>query len=119
MTLSRELTNRLASTRTIELTTTGRRSGRPRRIEIWWFHFNGKFVISGTPGRRDWLANIRSDNSIVVHVDGGELEATAHPIADDGFRRAFFNDPQTRWYSTQEALDRLVAEAPMVEIRFG
>jgi hypothetical protein len=60
----------LAAVRTIEITTTGRRSGRPARVEIWWFHFENRFIITGTPGRRDWLANLEADPRIVVHALG-------------------------------------------------
>jgi deazaflavin-dependent oxidoreductase (nitroreductase family) len=107
---------RLAAVRTIDLTTFGRRSGLPRRIEIWWFHVDGRFVITGTPGRRDWLANVIANPKVVVHVDGHDLEGRASVIEDPGFRRRVFSQPETRWYSSQAELDRLVAEAPMIEI---
>ena len=51
--MSRFEVDHLASHRTIDLTTFGRRSGLPRRIEIWWFQVDDRFVITGTPGRRD------------------------------------------------------------------
>ena len=38
----------------IDITTTGRKSGRPHRIEIAFHSLNGKIYISGMPGRRDW-----------------------------------------------------------------
>jgi deazaflavin-dependent oxidoreductase (nitroreductase family) len=114
--LTPELTDRLSRTRTIDLTTYGRKSGLPRRIEIWWFHLDGRFVITGTPGRRDWLANIRADPRVIVHGAGLDIPARAAEILDEGFRRFVFTQPHTRWYSTQSELDRLVRHAPMVEI---
>lgn len=108
----------LAAQKTIDLTTTGRRSGRSRRIEIWWFRVDGRFIISGTPGNRDWLANIQADPSVIVHVDGADIPARAVPIDDIEFRRRFFTRPATSWYSTQAELDRLVRSSPMVEIVF-
>ena len=107
---------RLASQRTVDLTTIGRHSGRPRRIEIWWFRFEGRFIITGTPGRRDWLANIRANPAVIVHTRMGELAGTAREIHDPAYRRRFFAAGEARWYSTQSGLDSLVAEAPMVEI---
>jgi deazaflavin-dependent oxidoreductase (nitroreductase family) len=118
MTLTPQLVERLISTRTIDLTTFGRRTGLPRRIEIWWFHVEGRFVITGTPGRRDWLANIRADPRVIVHAAGVDIDATATEIGDEGFRRLVFNQPHTRWYSTQSQLEHLVGEAPMVEVVF-
>lgn len=108
----------LAAHRTIDLTTTGRRSGRSRRIEIWWFHVDDRFIITGTPGRRDWLANIRADPTIIIHVGGEDIGARAVPIDDLEFRRRFFTRPATSWYSSQSELERLVETAPMVEVPF-
>lgn len=110
--------DRLASQLTIDLTTTGRRSGQPRTVEIWWFRVDGKFVITGTPGRRDWLANVLDDPTVTIHVDGRDLPATVTPVTDVVFRRRVFTDPKTSWYSSQAELDRLVATAPMVEVLF-
>ncbi len=70
MPLDENTTARLAETRTVYITTWGRRSGRPSRIEIWWFRFEGRFVITGVPGRRHWLASLAADPSIVVHDHG-------------------------------------------------
>lgn len=106
----------LASQQTIDITTTGRRTGRPRRIEIWWFLVDGRFVITGTPGRRDWLANLHAHPHLIVHVGDWDIAATATPVTDVTFRREVFTRPQTSWYSSQAELDHLVATAPMVEI---
>jgi deazaflavin-dependent oxidoreductase (nitroreductase family) len=110
--------DRLASHLTIDLTTTGRRSGQPRTVEIWWFRVDGRFVITGTPGRRDWLANVLQDPRVTIHVGGQHIPATVTPVSDEGFRRRVFTHPKTSWYSSQAELDRLVAKAPMVEVSF-
>jgi deazaflavin-dependent oxidoreductase (nitroreductase family) len=109
----------LARHRTIDLTTIGRKTGRPRRIEIWWFHVDGRFVITGTPGRRDWLANIHANPDVTIHVAGSDIPARATPVEDPGARRRVFTDTSTSWYTTQAELDRLVATSPMVEITFA
>lgn len=110
--------DRLASHLTVDLTTTGRRSGQPRTVEIWWFRVDGRFVITGTPGRRDWLANVLEQPRVIIGVDGQDLSATVTPVDDEAFRRRVFTDPRTSWYSSQAELDRLVATAPMVEVTF-
>jgi deazaflavin-dependent oxidoreductase (nitroreductase family) len=110
--------DRLASHLTIDLTTTGRHSGQPRTVEIWWFRVDDRFVITGTPGRRDWLANVLDDPRVMIHVDGQDLPATVATVTDEVFRRRVFTDPRTSWYSSQAELDRLVASAPMVEVIF-
>jgi deazaflavin-dependent oxidoreductase (nitroreductase family) len=109
----------LARHQTIRMTTIGRRSGKPRRVEIWWFRVDGRFVITGTSGRRDWLANLVADPRLTVHVAGHDIEATATRITDASFRRKVFTRPQTSWYTSQAELDHLVESAPMVEIHLS
>jgi deazaflavin-dependent oxidoreductase (nitroreductase family) len=108
----------LANHRTIDLTTIGRRSGLPRRIEIWWFRVDDRYFITGTPGARDWYANVLADQRVVIHVAGMDLPARATPVRDPALRALVFDDPQTRWYSTQSQRRRLIDEAPMVEVEF-
>ena len=104
---------------TIDLTTVGRASGEPRRLEIWWFCVDGRFIITGTPGPRDWYANVLSNPAIVVHVDGRDIDATAVPISDPTFRRMVFTHPQTSWYSSMAELEELVETSPMIEVVFA
>jgi hypothetical protein len=49
--------------RTIDITTTGRHSGEPRRIEIAFYRFEDAIYLSGIPAprNRDWLANLSAD----------------------------------------------------------
>ena len=106
----------LAATRTIDLTTIGRNSGEHRTVEIWWFHVEDRFIVTGTPGRRDWLANVRADNSVLITTSYGEFLGNAVEVHDVEFRERVFTHPETSWYTTQAELDRLVGSAPMVEI---
>lgn len=117
MVITADTLSTLASIRTIELTTIGRKSQEPHTHEIWWFRVDGRFIITGTPGRRDWYANILSDSGIVITTSIGSFAATAVPIEDAGFRRIVFTEPSSNWYSTQAELDELIRTSPMVEIR--
>lgn len=111
--------DRLASTMTVDITTIGRRSGQMRRIEIWAFVFEDRYIITGTPGPRDWLANLRADPSIWVHLPGGpDLSGTAQEVDDEMFKRRFFESGAASWYRSMEDLDRLVETAPMIEVTF-
>ena len=107
----------LASIRTVELTTIGRTSRERRTIEIWWFHIDGRFIITGTPGRRDWYANILSNPDIAISTSIGTFTANAVPIEDAEFRRVVFTEPSADWYSNQAELDELIRTSPMVEIQ--
>lgn len=109
----------LADDPTVDITTTGRRSGEPRRIEIWMMDVDGRFFITGTPGRRDWLANLRVHRALVVHLKRlahEDVSAHAVEVTDDTTRRAVFEHLVSHWYRTQTPIDDLVATAPMVEV---
>jgi deazaflavin-dependent oxidoreductase (nitroreductase family) len=111
----------LADDLTIDITTTGRRSGLPRRIEIWMLDVDGRFFITGTPGRRDWMANLTADPTLVVHLkrhSNIDLPARATTVDDTDTRRRVLEHLSAAWYRDQEPLDTLVATAPMVEITF-
>lgn len=120
----------LRTDQTIDIITTGRRSGLPRRIEIWFVNLDGEIVICGTvsdhdPGRpypRDWLANLAADPRLVFCLKESlvaELPATAEIVRDPARRRRIMSAAETRWYREQgESLDDLVAGAPIVSITF-
>jgi deazaflavin-dependent oxidoreductase (nitroreductase family) len=106
----------------VDITTNGRRSGEARRIEIWLVHVDGRFFITGTPGPRDWLANLRAEPRLVLHLNHGvhaHLEANAVEVTDPALRRHVLSHPATAWYRGQVALEELVRGAPMVELTFA
>lgn len=111
----------LAHDPTVDITTTGRHTGLPRRIEIWMLDVDGRFFITGTPGRRDWLANLQRDQRLSVHLKRDahlDLAARAIPVTDAVSRRAVLEHLSATWYRTQQPVDVLVETAPMVEIIF-
>ena len=102
----------------IDMTTTGRRSGLPRRIELGLFQIDGRLWITGRPGRRDWVANLRADPRLTIHLKRGvsvDLPARARIITDEAERRTILRPICASW----QALDRLevfVARAPLIEV---
>ena len=65
--MDEQVRHALGHGRTIDITTIGRASGEPRRIEIWFHNIDGHIYITGTPGRRDWYANLRADPNFTFH----------------------------------------------------
>lgn len=107
----------LARDQTIDITTTGRRSGQPRRIEIWYSFIDGEVYISGNPGRRDWYANLLENPEFTFHLKQSvqaDLPARATPITDDDQRRAIM----ARIVNSPRDLDRWVAGSPLVQVTF-
>lgn len=82
-----------ARERTVDITTVGARTGRPRRIETWFYRFQDRIYLSGLPGRRNWLANLKATPQFTFHLKHGvhaDLSATARIVTDEGERRAAF-----------------------------
>jgi deazaflavin-dependent oxidoreductase (nitroreductase family) len=117
-----------AAERTIDITTTGRRSGAPRRIEVWFHHIEGRWYLSGVPGPRNWYANLQADPRFVVHLKHGvtaDLPATARPVDEATRRRVITeilnlqNQPQLAARAgRRQNLDEWLASSPLVEIVF-
>ena len=63
------------------LTTTGRRTGEPRRITIW-FAAVGDVVFMLAGGREDahWVRNIRADQRVRVEIRGRTFEGRGRVI---------------------------------------
>jgi deazaflavin-dependent oxidoreductase (nitroreductase family) len=69
--------------RTIDITTRGRTTGQPRRTEIWFHNLDGHLYITGTPGRRDWYANLLANPEFTFHLKQRvqvDLSARATPF---------------------------------------
>ena len=104
---------------TVEITTRGRASGQPRRIEIWMYAIDGRYIITGTPGPRDWYANVLAHPHLTLHLpDGTDLEAATVTIEDPEFRSRVFTAAKTWWYRDQTSVADLIANSPMIEMLF-
>ncbi len=62
------------------LTTTGRISHLPHRIEIWFVaHADGAYLLSNTV-QADWYRNLEADPTVTLEIDGQRRESTARPV---------------------------------------
>jgi deazaflavin-dependent oxidoreductase (nitroreductase family) len=63
------------------LTTTGRRSGRPREIEIWFTRRDERYYLIAEHGEEaGWVRNLRAQPAVRVRVDDVELSAQARVV---------------------------------------
>ncbi|MFL5906627.1 MAG: nitroreductase/quinone reductase family protein [Solirubrobacterales bacterium] len=112
----------LASDRTIDITTIGRRSGEPRRIEIWMYRYDGRTFLSGSPGRRGWYANLLANPEFTFHLKGSaqaDLPAVARPITDQAERREVVKGIRDELGRGSGDLDEWVARSPLAEVEFA
>ncbi len=117
----------LASDEVIDITTTGRTSGVPRRIEIWFHRLDGRYYITGTPGRaRSWYANLVADPQFTFHLKqsaSADLPATARPITGSDERAAVFAGilPRLGELTDTPGMEAAawLAKSPLVEVLFN
>lgn len=111
----------LESDRTIDITTIGRTSGRPRRLEIWFHNLDGRIYITGTPGRRGWYANLLANPTFTFHLKDSavaDLDATARPITEPEERRGVF-DVLLEHLGYSDRMDQWMEGAPLIEVTFA
>ncbi|MET1232169.1 MAG: nitroreductase/quinone reductase family protein, partial [Candidatus Limnocylindrales bacterium] len=103
----------------IDITTTGRRTGLPRRIEIVFHNIGGRLYISGLPRRRKraWIANLEANAALIVHLKWSvqaDLPARARVITDETERRQVLTVVARAWRRTD--VDAMVAWSPLIEV---
>jgi deazaflavin-dependent oxidoreductase (nitroreductase family) len=94
------------------LTTTGRRSGQPRRIEIWFAASaagNTIYLLAGGRERAGWVRNLQASVAVQVEigsvvfagtarlVEGGPEDPTARALVYEKYRR---EDALEEWRDT-------------------
>ena len=117
--------------RTIDITTTGRRSGEARRIEIVFYRFEDTIYLSGIPRPqpRAWLLNLAAEPHFVFHLKHrvvADLPATAAVITDLAERRRILgqfveefnqrNGLDSPW--PRAVLDEWVESSPLARVTF-
>ena len=106
---------------TIDITTIGRKSGQPRRIELVFHNIGGRVYLSGMPrpAPRAWLLNLRANPRLTFHLKGpirADLPASAREITEPGERRRVMEQVARNWNRTD--VERMTAQSPLVEVVF-
>jgi deazaflavin-dependent oxidoreductase (nitroreductase family) len=103
----------------MDITTTGRKTGLPRRIELVFHNVNGRIVISGRPGRpRGWIANLWANPEFTFHLKRGlvaDLPAHGRVVTDVAEREALLGQVARAWGID---LGLMVRSSPLVEVTF-
>ena len=126
-----EIKDALVNDKTVDIITTGAKTGLSRATEIWFTNVGGRIIICGTPDPirqngprrvRDWLANLKVNPEfafVFKESIEAQLPARAVPIIDPEDRRWLMSAPETRWYRDQvDSVEQLVMGSPIVEVFF-
>ena len=104
--------------RVIDITTIGRKTKQPRRIEIWFHNINNCLYITGTPGRRSWYANLVATPEFTFHLKDSvqaDLAARAIPIVAEDKRREVLTGI-LRNLDMESELETWVEKSPLVQV---
>lgn len=110
----------LAATEFCYLTTRGRRTGEPHRIEIWFVaHDDGAYLLSDSD-RADWYRNLIADPTVTLEIAGQARVTTAAPVDPEDPSNAAVRSAMAEKYRTGGAddLDRWSQTAWLVRIEW-
>lgn len=91
--LDQNIQDALSIDMVVDITTTGRRSGDPRRIEIWCHLMDGQLYLAASPGPRSWYANLYANPNVTLHLKDdvkADIPVRACPITAEAERRDVF-----------------------------
>lgn len=117
--MNKEFYRDLQRDRVIDITTIGRKTGNPHRIEIAFHYIDKEIYISGMPGRRDWYANLVANPEFTFHLKQSvqaDIPAMASPILAEVSRREILASIVQKW-GRQNELESFVQSSPLVEVR--
>jgi deazaflavin-dependent oxidoreductase (nitroreductase family) len=113
-----EIEKALQNDLVVDITTTGRNSDEPRRIEIWLHPLGDHYVIAGSPGTRDWLSNMKANPAFTVHLKKSvtvDLPARAQVLIDPEEKHRVIETMEPR--PEPDAVDEWIANSAVVEVR--
>lgn len=117
--MQNEIHRALKTDLVIDITTTGRKTGKPRRLEIWFHNLDGELFLTGSPGKkRDWLANLIANPKFTFHLKQSfraDIPANAIPIFDEPSRRDIMAKVIEKLGGGRD-LEAWVKDSPLVKI---
>ena len=72
----------VASERFIHLTTTGRKTGKPRMVELWFAFSGGKVYLSHEGEETDWMKNIKKNEHVAFEIACKSFTGKARYLRD-------------------------------------
>ena len=106
----------------IDITTTGRSSGQPRRIEIWFHVIDDAVYLSSMPGKRSWNANLVANPGFTFHFKQSlvrDVAARATAVTDPAIKRdVFAKMKNAELRMSHMDIDVWVADSPLVLVEF-
>jgi deazaflavin-dependent oxidoreductase (nitroreductase family) len=88
------------------LTTRGRVTGKPHRIEIWFVMVDETvFLMAGDRERSDWVRNLMASPDVELELGGRKRATTARAVDDGSEEDGVARRLMLQKYSTRDAGD--------------
>ncbi len=109
---SPELRKALESTRELEITVTGKKTGRSISLPVWFVHEDNRILLLPLKGTdTNWFRNIIKTPTMSFSVKGARMTAKAKPVADtnkvkevvEKFRKKYSAADVKKYYSNFDA----------------
>jgi deazaflavin-dependent oxidoreductase (nitroreductase family) len=89
-----------------DLTTIGRKSGQPRKVELGFICYRGRFYASSSRiAGKHWCQNILKNPAVELNVKGEHSSCIATQVSDDRLRRQILT-----FHDSPPRLERVVFE---------
>ncbi len=94
--------DRIKTASTVELTTTGRKSGKNHSKPVWFVVEDGKIIVqAGKDGKTDWYRNMAKTPSAIVRQGGYRFRVRAlmveDPVRIEAVHKLFIDKYTTAW----------------------
>ena len=87
--------------RNVQLTTIGRRSGKPHAVPVWFVVDGDRIYLSTLDPSRDWVRNAKKNPEVRFDFGGtvlaGQLRTVSDPVLDDKIRQALRDKYWIAW----------------------
>jgi deazaflavin-dependent oxidoreductase (nitroreductase family) len=102
----------------IHLTTTGRKSGEPRTVKLWFAISEGKIYLSHEGKYADWMRNILKDNRVGFKIENIPFKGKARIVEDQGTFDVGKHALYLKYYgkASDDAVNDWFSESTVIEI---
>jgi deazaflavin-dependent oxidoreductase (nitroreductase family) len=95
---------KVADQSTVEITTLGRKSGKPHSKPIWFVYDQGHLYLqSGKEGKTDWYQNLQKHPQATLKIDTVTVTGTAKFIADPAEKERIHELFRTKYFTARLA----------------
>ena len=102
------------------LTTIGRSSGKPHRIQIWFAVDNGRvYLMSGGRDRSDWVKNLKENPVITLEIGDEKRAGVATILAENTPSDALARELLAAKYGHDRDLSKWKVNSLPIVVMFG